>query len=271
MKKSALMILIAFSTTAWADDKQDQRNVYDVFRELLKPSAGTTVDERVTARIKRHMANLLYPVDMSSFAGPDKDAKFRDLIMALQKQLGARATGILTFDQFDRLEEASRDIDAPMVALPPEKYVSMANDNLVIAVGTRAMDHLAELYPINQVNIVCDKPDRSCVYTEARFDLKAQMLFPPDSTTYKITTWTSNRVTAISDDVCNTASMTIDVKAQTVTIVAVFHADLAFCTKKPPNIWTLADGFPVAWKLYQDRINIGRALVYEPARNFFAD
>src|ERR1700693_3428571 len=100
MKKSVFMILIAFSTTAWADDKQDQRNVYDVFRELLTPSAGTTVDERVTALIKRHMANLLYSVDMSSFAGPDKDAKFRELIMALQKQMGAATTGILTFDQF---------------------------------------------------------------------------------------------------------------------------------------------------------------------------
>jgi hypothetical protein len=35
--------------------------VYDVFREWMKPSNGATVDELVSARIKRYMANLLYP------------------------------------------------------------------------------------------------------------------------------------------------------------------------------------------------------------------
>jgi hypothetical protein len=71
MKAAVLSLLIALSTAAWADDKQDQRDVYDVFREWMKPSNGATVDQQVTARIKRSMANLLYPVDMSSFARPD--------------------------------------------------------------------------------------------------------------------------------------------------------------------------------------------------------
>jgi hypothetical protein len=64
------------------------RNVRDIAIRL-KPSAGATVDEQVTAQIKRHMANLLYPVDMSLFIGPEKDGKFRELIKALQKQMGA--------------------------------------------------------------------------------------------------------------------------------------------------------------------------------------
>src|SRR5262245_42668397 len=99
MKKFVLMLLIALSAAAWADDKQAQRNVYDVFREfreVLIPSAGASIDETVTARIKRHMADLLYPVDMSSFVRPEMDAKFRELIIGLQKQMGEPATGILT-------------------------------------------------------------------------------------------------------------------------------------------------------------------------------
>ena len=57
------------------------------------------------------MANLLYPVDMSSFARPETDMKFREQIIALQKQMGAPATGNLTLDEFGRLAEAARDID----------------------------------------------------------------------------------------------------------------------------------------------------------------
>ncbi len=53
-----LVFLIGLSSAAWADDQQDQRNIYDVFRQWSKPSADASVDEQVTALIKRHMANL---------------------------------------------------------------------------------------------------------------------------------------------------------------------------------------------------------------------
>jgi hypothetical protein len=82
MKKALLIFLFAISP-AFADDQ----NVYDFFRQL--PSSDRAiVDEQTTALIKRHMANLLYPVDMSSFARPETDAKFREQIIALQKQMG---------------------------------------------------------------------------------------------------------------------------------------------------------------------------------------
>ena len=61
-------------------------------------------------------------------------------------------------------------------------------------------------------------------------------------------------------------SMTIDVKAQAVTVVTVPHADLAGCMEDRPTILTLVDGMPVARKLYEDRIDRARALMYEPAR-----
>jgi hypothetical protein len=105
MKKALLIFLFTISP-AFADDQ----NVYDFFRKLAN-SDSAIVDEQTTALVKRHMANLLYPVDMSSFAGPETDAKFREQVIALQKQMGVPATGSLTRDEFGRLAEAARDMD----------------------------------------------------------------------------------------------------------------------------------------------------------------
>src|SRR6516162_10159025 len=101
MNKALLIFLFTISP-AFADDQ----NVYDFFRQLPN-SDRAIVDEQTTVLIKRHMANLLYPVDMGSFARPETDAKFHDQVIALQKQMEAPATGILTLDEFSRLVEAA--------------------------------------------------------------------------------------------------------------------------------------------------------------------
>jgi hypothetical protein len=131
MKALLRICLILFSTVVWADEKQDQKNIYDDFRQSLKPTGENSVDAQVTAIIKRHMANLLYPVNLSSFSAPDNDKQFSDLIKQLQKQMGVPDTGILTSDQFSRLAEASRDIDAPQIFVPPGKIVSMEGNLLL--------------------------------------------------------------------------------------------------------------------------------------------
>jgi hypothetical protein len=69
---------------------------------------------------------------------------------------------------------------------------------------------------------------------------------------------------------CGTALMTIDVTAEAVAIVTGPHAELAGCREDRPSTWTLVDGWPVAQKLNQDRINKARALVYEPARKLMS-
>jgi len=56
--------------------------------------------------------------------------------------------------------------------------------------------------------------------------------------------------------------MTIDMDTEAVTIASASHADLASCSKEPPSIWTLVDGFPVVWKIHHDKVNKARALVY---------
>ena len=263
MKSTLLICLIFFSTAVCAEEKQGQKNIYDDFRQSLKPTGESSVDERVTAIIKRHMANLLYPVDLSSFNTPDKDIKFRDLIKLLQKQMGVPETGTLTSDQFSRLLEASRDIDAPRILLPTGKIVSM-NGDLLLAVGTGAMEDIAN--PFNKVRIVCVKSEGTCNMSEATFDLKTQLLDFYDAASYEIQTWTPNRVTAIREHPCGTAMMSVDVNSKTVAVVVTPHNDLKFCSDKPTGTWSLVDGFPVGWNIARDRQMKALELVYEPSR-----
>src|SRR5215471_5485138 len=117
MKKAFVIFLFTISP-AFADDQ----HVYDFFRQLPN-SDSAIVDEQTTALIKRHMANLLYPVDMGSFTRPETDAKFREQVIALQKRMGTPATGILTLDEFGRLAEAARDMDDRPVATTMKKVV----------------------------------------------------------------------------------------------------------------------------------------------------
>jgi|SRR6185312_2778412 len=144
MIKFVLVFLLAFSGIAWADETEDKRDVYDVLGEILKPSAGTTLEEDVTSRIKRYMAALLYPVELSSFVRPEKDPKFRQLVVALQNQMEEKATGILTYGQFNRLHDAAHSIDEREVTLGPGILVYRSDDgNVVGARGTGAMNDLA--------------------------------------------------------------------------------------------------------------------------------
>jgi hypothetical protein len=138
------------------------------------------VDQQTTARIKRHMANLLYPVDMASFDRPEKDAKFREQIITLQKQMGASATGTLTFDQFWKLADAARDIDNRPIAASLSKIVERSKDgDLVWAVGTGTMDDISDplAHPINISRIWCVRPTGTCELWTAEFSPEDSQLY----------------------------------------------------------------------------------------------
>jgi hypothetical protein len=266
------VLLLVIAVPAIADQKQDefdQKNVYEAFGELkIQPSPGVRLEEDVTSRIKRYMASLLYPVDMTSFGRPEKDSKLRELIVTLQKQMGEATTGALTIGQFLKLQDAARSIDERPVTISPGIMVYRSDDgNLVGAVGTGVMNDL--VHPINISRILCTKSDGTCEMSIAEFDHKYSQLFAPAPTIYDVKTWTPNRVTAIREHPCGSAFLTVDVATKDVTITSAPHSDLPFCSKEPANIWKLADGFNVSWNLYLDRYNKARELVYEPAKRMF--
>jgi hypothetical protein len=228
--KGHLLRRIDVFVTAVLSDLHEQLGPF--YSDIGRPS----IDPELLIRM--HLVG--YPVDLSSFNMPDNDRQFSDLIKQLQKQMGVPDTGILTSDQFSRLAEASRDIDAPQIFVPPGKIVSMEG-NLLLAVGTGTMDDLAS--PINKTRIVCIKAEGTCNVTEAA--IVNRMLDLYDVASYEIQTWTPNRVTAIREHPCGTAMMSIDVNAKTVAVVVSAHKDLKFCTDKPQGTWSLVDGFPV--------------------------
>ena len=268
--------LIALSTVALAQDKNDS-NFYDFSRQWRKPTPNFTVDEQLTAVIKRHMANLLYPVDMSSLAPPDKDPKFHDLIVVLQQQMEDAPTGVLTLDEFNRLTKASHDIDGDFIGLP-NKQVFMSFGNSVSAQGTETGGNLAEgtsrtsieRYidpPINFGRIFCSKQTGVCVQYTATFNLYDRFLFLDRGNEYQITDWTSSRVTAQNETPCFTVLMTVDIKAEQVTTVTVPRPNPSTCSGLPDHPITrkLVDGFGVAWKISQEKMNEARKLVYPAA------
>lgn len=266
--KKALFILLITLSPACADD---QTNVYDFNRQIAQNSDSAIVDERLTALIKRHMANLLYPVDMASFVRPEKDVKFREQIITLQRQMGAPATGTLTVDQFDRLADAARDIDDRPVGTYPGRSVFRSEDGeQVWAAGTGTTDDRDNplAHPINISRIFCLRASGTCELSTAEFSPEDSQLFFPTPFVYSITTWEPTRVTATTETLCGTALMSIDIKAKSVTISGIAHSDFSLCPKGlKPSTWRLADdGFSLIWKFHQDKVNKARALVYEPEK-----
>jgi hypothetical protein len=66
---------------------------------------------------------------------------------------------------------------------------------------------------------------------------------------------------------CGSALLSIDIQTKSVVISSVPHSDLSFCSKEGPTTWRLSDdGFPIIWKLHQEKVNKAGALVYEPQR-----
>jgi hypothetical protein len=263
MKKALLIFLFTISP-AFADDQ----NVYDFFRQLPN-SDSAIVDEQTTALIKRHMANLLYPIDMSTLARPETDAKFREQVIAAQKQMGLPATGTLTLDEFGRLAEAARDIDDHPIGTTMKKTVVKDGD-FVSATGTGGTDDIANSLapPINISRIFCQRISGTCELNIAAFNPEDAHLYFYIPWHYSITTWEPARVTATNEMPCATASMILDIQTESVTISSVPHSDLPFCANQGPTTWRLLDdGFSVSWKLHQDKVNKARALVYEANKN----
>ena len=121
-------------------------------------------------------------------------------------------------------------------------------------------------HPINITRIWCVRATGTCELSTAEFSPEDSQLYFEIPFEYTIT-WGPTRVTATSESPCGTALLSIDIPTKSVTITSAPHSDLSFCSKQGPTTWRLADkGFPIIWKLHQDKVNKARALVYEPEK-----
>jgi hypothetical protein len=240
-------------------------------RQSMTALPDDTVDEATTALIKRHMANLLYPVDMASFARPENDEKFREQIMALQKQMGVTPTGTLTFLQYKQLAEAARDIDDRRIGAAWPKTVRRMGDGWVSAAGTGNFGFYQQT-PVNLARIECVRAAGACELYTAEFTPENPSLWLPTPFVYPITAWEPARVVAKQKHGCGTSVMTVDVESQSVNISWEQTPNVS--CGPPASIqqpWSMVDdGNAVVWKIHQDKVNKARQLVYEPARKLVA-
>jgi hypothetical protein len=212
---------------------------------------------------------------MSSLAPPDKDPKFHDLIVVLQQQMEDAPTGVLTTDEFNRLTKASHDIEGDLVALPYNKIVSMSGNSVfakepelggILLKGPQLSDTSTGQSTLGQ--IFCSKLTGVCEQNTAWFSLDDRFLSLDWPIEYQITDWSSFRVTAQNESPCFTVLMTIDIKVEQLTTVAVPRANPSTCHGLPdhPITWKLVDGHDVASKINQEKVNKARKLVYPAAR-----
>jgi hypothetical protein len=167
-----------------------------------------------------------------------------------------------------------------MIGFQPIKIVSMS-ENSVIAAGTGTPSGGPFTTsvtkdvgsPINFVRIVCSKERGTCEINDATYNQENRFLYLDQSSEYEIDTWTPSRVTAKIDALCATSLMTVDIKGEQVSIVTVPQPDSSLCTgaRGSPSTWKLVDGFPVAWKLNQEKMNKARLLVYPAAKRLMPE
>jgi hypothetical protein len=143
----------------------------------------------------------------------------------------------------------------------------------VSATGTGGTDDIANPLapPINISRIFCQRTSGTCELSIAAFNPQDAHLYFYIPWEYSITTWEPTRITATNEMPCASSLMTLDLQAASLVISSVPHSDLSSCPKPGPTTWRLLDdGFPVSWKLHQDKVNKAHALVYEANRNLVA-
>jgi hypothetical protein len=265
----SFLILIVVSTGAFAEDKNNQANVYNEFRQWMKPHPEATVDEEVTARIKRHMANFLpsgHDFVCSTRAGREVSRANYRLAEANGSTTdwnvnvrSVRSTG----------KSSSRHGRSSDWRVARQNVSRPNNGEWLSTVGTGTTDDRANplSHPINITRIWCLQSSGTCELSTAEFSPEDSQLYFSTPFDYSITAWGPTRVTATSEHPCGTALLSIDIPTKSVRISSVPHSDLSFCSKEGPTTWRLADdGFPIIWKIHQEKANQARALVYAPAR-----
>ena len=138
------------------------------------------------------------------------------------------------------------------------------------ATGTGGTDDIANPLapPINISRIFCQRTSGTCELSIAAFNPQDAHLYFYIPWEYSITTWEPTRITATNEMPCASSLLTLDLQTASLVISSVPHSDLSFCPKLGPTTWRLLDdGFPVSWKLHQDKVNKAHALVYEANRN----
>lgn len=286
MKSIFVVISVVVSAMSWASDGKDELDIYtfqqEHFRSSAVASSGLSSDAQTTARIKRYMAGLLYPVDLSVLTNPDKDLRFQNEIRLLQKQMGVPSTGVLTVRQYDRLVRAAT-MHTELPVFPTGFYVDQyetGRNSNVSAKGAWSVDptdRMASYNPINTGHVDCDKAEKLCTVVTADVLLPYELVAIPVYTLqvhteiFEVESWRPERITAVQELSCSKTTMTIDIKGKAVKQVTVPRYERESCNANrtvKPSFVTLLDGSKAFEEVFARRRKEVQDLVYTPARMY---
>ncbi len=254
-------------------------DVYVVMRHITKgaePGKKFDADAFTTILIKKHLAMLLYPVNMAVFDNPDKDPKFKDQIRELQKRMGVMPTGVLLQGQFDALTKTAKIIDEPPV-YPPAGLTIIGLPGLVVAKGTWVME--GDAFPVNYNEITCTQSTQVCTEVSVNVVQPNQLANDSDynlivwTTDFKVASWDSKEVSAINETQCRRERLTINTSSKQAFHIST-DKSLEGCKLLTgetlpllgkPRLSTLGDGFQEPKKIYEARKKQAQRLLYEPA------
>jgi len=276
---SCLYMFLAYQS-AWSDEPQESDDAYAANRDLaaMYRRSAEAADVNETLTIKVAMARLLWPVDVGVLKPPGDDPKFREQIKALQVQMGASPTGILTVSQEAMLMRAAGVLLERRISGGMKKVARKSNDGKFVGVwGSWSMEDTA--FPINTTRIECWLPDGTCIVSTANLDFhdvrgaKGTQLLDVTSDQYEIKSSSDETVTAESQHPCGKATLMIDIKTESAKIVGVPYRAPGSCRKPGASIETperekiqvatLVDPWDASEKFFKARRAAAEKLVYK--------
>jgi hypothetical protein len=264
---------------AMTPEQLGRLDVYVVMRHFMKNAQAGQVnaDGLATVMIKQAMAALMYPVDMGSTNGPDRDPKFKDQIKGLQKRMDAPQTGVLLQSQFDRLLAAAKTVQGHRAFPPVGKVVIQTTPGRFVAKGTWVTED--DAFPVNYSDIICEREAQSCTMTTIDIVQPNQINSDPDfnvmlsTEKYAIATWNGDELTAVSESTCRRQRLIVNSSSKQASLLATDKDD-AGCRLPngvqipplgKPRVSSLGDPFQEAKKFYDDQRKQAQKLMYENA------
>ena len=219
----------------------------------LAPMASLELIGAQRVQIERDLRHLGYG---SADGRPMQERAFRDAVRAYQRQIGAEATGALTFEQVERLRRARSVLAEPRVTAG--QMMLVAGDTQVIAAGTWSMVAGHPEHPVNRSYIACSRQAGTCLESLARLTLPEAAgdgTLSSELVTYRVVAWTPREVVAEQSQRCLTRVLTMRLPSQDVLLTDRPHPTAA-CraeTDVSAGIQVLRHGAEPLARFYEER------------------
>ncbi|UZJ44463.1 hypothetical protein OOT55_17675 [Marinimicrobium sp. C6131] len=167
-------------------------------------------------------AELLFAMQLNTLMYPGVD-DYENAVKLFQKDLGDKATGVLTVWQIHNLEKRSDYQKLSRVSFPSDHY-SKKTDKYATVSGTMMIQDERIAWPVNHVQLKCYKEDKYCELDQL------YLVFPSDDswsqtfnvmqdTTqyYNITNWSDDIVDAVPSDLgsgCRVTALNLNFKTK---------------------------------------------------------